>query len=305
MLTVLFPKTIGDAQFTACSVAEPDTAAGEVAWVSGGTYLEGDRRIRSTTHKVYECVVAVTGSAVPPEDDAINWEEVGPTNKWAWNDLYTDTVSLAASPFSVTVTPGTTTALKLRGLVGNFLQVHCKDAPGGTTYHDETYGLEEYSGPDIMWEWYFGETRQLDEFLLTGLYPHPTCEITITISATSGQVGLGRASFGNLESLGLAETNFTAKPRTFAQIKVHERFGTVTIKPGRNAVDLSGSSVVPASQANAAASTIKRLLGVPVEIIPSLLTAYNYLSTLALVEADITPMDGLQARLNIKAQGIS
>jgi hypothetical protein len=304
MMSVLFPKAIGDAEFISSGVAEPDSGVGEVAWVSAGTYAAGDRRTRATTHKVYECIIAVSGSTVPPEDDAINWEADGPTNKWAWNDLYTDTVTTTDTPLTFTVSPGTVTAAVFYGLVGETLRLQVKDEPGGTTYFDETYSLDEYDGPDLMWEFYFGEQRQLTEFLITGIYPEPLCQITVTIAAATGDVGCGRASFGNLESLGMAEYGFTAKPRSFAKIKTDE-FANVTIKPGRSAVDIAGSAVMGLQAANAAASTIKRLLGIPVALIPDPNTSYDWLKGYGLVEAEIRAEGPSHVRLNVKLEGIS
>lgn len=303
MLLVLAPNTISDAQFTASNVAEPDTATGEVTWVSGASHTVGMQRIRTTTHVIYECIVATSGTT-PPEDDPTNWAEVGPTNKWAWYDRYSDTLTTRATPLTITVTPGTVTAIDFYGLVGESLRIQVKDAPGGTTYFDTTYGLVDYAGPDLMWEFYFGTERTLSEFIVSNIPPNPTCEVTITLSATTGNVSIGRMSFGNFESLGAPEQGFTSKPRTFSRIRTDE-FGNVTIKRGRSAVDLSGTAILEQADANAAHATIKGLLGVPVSVVPSELTQFTYLKTFGLVEADISSISATHAKLNIKVEGIS
>jgi hypothetical protein len=303
MLLVLAPNTIGDAQFTSSNVAEPDASSGEVAWVSGASHAVGVQRTRPTTHMVYECIVATSGTT-PPEDDPTNWAEVGPTNKWAWNDRYADTLTTRATPLVITVQPGTTTAIDFYGLVGESLRIQVKDAPGGSTYFDQTYGLVDYAGPDLMWEFYFGVETTLTEFIVSGIAPNPACEVTITLSAASGNVSIGRMSFGNFESLGVPEVGFTSKPRTFSRIKTDE-FGNVTIKKGRSAVDLSGSAVLEMADVNSAHATIKELLGVPVSVVPSQLTKFSFLKTFGLVEADISPISATHAKLNIKVEGIA
>jgi hypothetical protein len=303
MLLVLAPNTIGDTQFTSSNVAEPDTSSGEVTWVSGASHTVGMQRIRTETHMVYECIVA-TSSTTPPEDDPTNWAEVGPTNKWAWNDRYSDTLTTIATPLEITVEPGTVTAIDFYGLVGETLHALVKDAPGGSTTFDQSYDLVDYAGSDLMWEFYFGELTTLTELIVSGIPPSPTCEITITLSATTGNVSIGRMSFGNFESLGVPEQGFVSKPRTFSRIKTDE-FGSVTIKQGRSAVDLSGSAVLTRAEVNAAHAAIKRLLGVPVSVVPSLLTDFNYLKTFGLVEADITSISATHARLNINVSGIA
>ena len=75
---VLKPITITAGMIQAgTSIDEP--AAGETAWTSVGTYTVGDLRIRSTTHKVYECVQASTGRTALPENDPAYWLEKGPS----------------------------------------------------------------------------------------------------------------------------------------------------------------------------------------------------------------------------------
>lgn len=303
MLYLLKPNTIGDAQFTYSNIAEPDTSSGEVSWVSGASHSPGDRRIRTTTHMVYECILA-TSSTTPPEDDPTHWGVVGPTNKWAWNDKYSDTLSTRATPLVNTVQPGTTTAIDFYGLVGEELQVEARDGPGGSIYFDETYGLLDYAGPDLMWEFYFGTETTLTKFIVNGIAPNPNCEITITLSSTSGNVSIGRMSFGNFESLGVPETGFTSKPRTFSRIKTDE-FGNVTITPGRNAVDLSGSAILEQSIVNSAHAAITSVLGTPVSVVPSLQTRFNYLNTYGLVEAEISQVSDTHARLSIRVEGVA
>jgi hypothetical protein len=302
MMSVLFPKTIADAQFTSSNISEPDSGAGEVAWVSGTSYSIGDVVIRTATHRKYECITAVSGTTAP-EDDPAHWEDFAPTNKWAWNDLYIDTPSTKASSVVLTVQPGTVTAMDFYGLVGDTLRVQIKDAPGGTTYYDTTYSLFGFAGSDFMWEFYFGEQVRKESFLIDGIYPQPLCEVTVTVEAASGNAAIGRASFGKLESLGMAEQGFVAKPRSFHKIRTDE-FGNTTVIPGRKAVDISGSCVISKSEANAVKATITKLLGKPVSWIPSKDTAYDYLKTYGIGEAEISAEGAGHAKVTIKVEGI-
>jgi len=48
------PITITPAMLTTPAVAEPDTAAGEVAWNAATAYTTGALAVRTTTHRVYE-----------------------------------------------------------------------------------------------------------------------------------------------------------------------------------------------------------------------------------------------------------
>ena len=76
---VMVPVTISDSMILAgTSIAEP--AASETVWVSGGTYTLGQERIRTTTHRVYEC--AHSGRTALPEADPTFWQDTRPTLRW-------------------------------------------------------------------------------------------------------------------------------------------------------------------------------------------------------------------------------
>ena len=51
-MNILVPLTITDALLADCNIAEP--AVGELEWLSGAAYALGERRIRKTTHRLYE-----------------------------------------------------------------------------------------------------------------------------------------------------------------------------------------------------------------------------------------------------------
>lgn len=55
------PVVITEAMLTSSTVLEPDTATGEIGWVSTDPYVAGDNRVSTVTHKVYQRLG--TGSA--------------------------------------------------------------------------------------------------------------------------------------------------------------------------------------------------------------------------------------------------
>ena len=118
-MKILTPLAITDAMILAgTTVAEP--AAGETAWVSGANYVVGDLRIRVSTHRVYRCAVAHTGSTTPPETDTTRWVEEGPTQRWAPFDNYTNTAATGTTSLTYVLQTGFANALALYGLVAWF-----------------------------------------------------------------------------------------------------------------------------------------------------------------------------------------
>lgn len=301
-LNVLFPQEITDANYTFSNIAEPDLSMGEAVWVSGDNSDVGTRVIRTETHRVYERIS--TGvSTTPPEDDAVIWADVGPTNKWAWSDKYSDTAIVSSVPIVFAATPGTTTAMTFQGLVSDALQVTV-EGPGAVVLFNDAYSLYDYPGLDLYWEYFFYFPLQLDSIVITDIYPEPDCKITVTVGITGTHFECGRANFGNLEPLGLPEYGITAKPRSFRKIKTDD-FGNVTVIPGRTAVDFSASCVLDADKANAAFELIKRLQNTPVSVIPSSLEKYRHLVNFGFLDADITAEGPSHSKISLKMEGIT
>ena len=197
-MKVIVPTPITDAMLTS-SIAEPST--GEVAWVSGSAYTVGTRRIRSTTHRIYECVAAVaSGVTTLPEADSVHWLDVGPTNRWAMLDGVVNTQSQATSSITVTLTPGIVDSLSLLELVGGSVTITQKDAPGGTVVYTQTMVLE---GSVVLdwYQYYFEPFQPLDTAVFQKMGPYANNEITATITGI-GTVKCGVISVGKAYEIG-------------------------------------------------------------------------------------------------------
>lgn len=265
-MNILVPLNITDSMLSSCSVSEP--AAGEAVWVSGGTYAIGDRRIRLQTHMVYECVAAVSGSTVAPENDATHWLVEGPTLRWAaMADDYPSTKTTSTGSLSFTLRPGFFDAVALYGLVGASLSFVLKDAPGGTVVKSIDYLLQE--DPLDWWDWAFGPARPLTKWFTKGLAPYADPELTITITAPAGgQVGIGMIVIGSLMPMvdastwGGTQQGASASPTTFSYIKVDE-YGGIQIKRRKATTDMQFKVSMPRERADYALALVQRVLDVP------------------------------------------
>jgi hypothetical protein len=132
-MNILTPLTITGAMILAgTTIAEPD--ASETAWVSAGTYTVGQERIRTTTHRVYECVQASSGRTALPEVDTAYWLEKRPTKRWAPFDSYTSTAASGTTSMTYVLQPGYFNALAMYGLIGTSAAITVKDAPAGLAH---------------------------------------------------------------------------------------------------------------------------------------------------------------------------
>lgn len=307
-VSILVPKTLGDADLTATSgLTEPDAARGEVAWVAG-TYTEGDTYVRVETHRVYTCIKTMSASrAVAPEDDPLYWKEMRPTNMWAAFDGTSNTQSLGTGSVSWTFNTGFSNVLAIYGAVGSTATVEIKDEPSGTV----VFGPTDYSilqVPFDEWDYCWGTIRQLDKLLISGLTPYPNAEVTLTMTAgVAESVGAGIVAFGDLASLVPQDpdwpgpnTGASAKPITFSDIDVLFD-GTVKIINRRSGTDLSMELTLPDGGGDIALAILQSVLDQPAAVIGTDASGRAGLNSFGIVSGEVFYQDGHQkARVDLK-----
>lgn len=304
-MNVLMPTTITDAMLTSSTIAEP--AAGETAWVSAGTYALGDRRIRTTTHRIYECVTAHSGRTTYPEDDTAYWIEYAPTAKWAMFDTAVSTQSSISTPLTVVLKPGNFNSLALYGLDAATLTVTVKDSTGGTTVYSSTDALQE---PPLDWyDWAFGAIKQLTKIVKTGITPYPNAELTVTLSASAGTIKAGMLVVGDYRSLIYADgfggllAGATAEPVDFSYIKTDD-FGNTKIIKRRNATDLKVTVWIPREDADYALSVLQSVLATPCAWVASETAGFLGLNTFGLGSGSLAYADASHAIFTINVKGL-
>lgn len=213
-----------DAMVASSTIAEP--AAGETVWVSG-SYAVNDVRILASTHRKYKCKTAGAGSTSPDLDPA-NWTDIGPTMKWAMFDYKVGTVSTIASPLTVVLRPGSISGIGFLGLVGRQVTISMKDAPGGTVVYTKTIILDA-TIIESVYDWFVEDYEQRSDLALTDLPQHfPNCELTVTITATSGNCSCGVLQVGKVTTVGKVLSDLTLGFRS-RSIKKEDEWGNFYI----------------------------------------------------------------------------
>jgi len=287
-MNILTPLTITDAMILAgTTIAEPD--ASETAWVSAGTYSLGQERIRSTTHKVYECVQASTGRTALPEVDSAYWLEKRPTKRWAPFDSYTSTAASGTTSMTYVLQPGYFNALGMYGLVGTSAAITVKDAPGGATIYSNTVSLLE--NPLGWWEFLFLPVRQISKIILTNIPIRPTAELTITLTGATVEVGM--INVGDYKSLigdgdwGGTQYGASAEPVSYSYIKTNAD-GTTTIVRRNAATSMRASIILPRDQADYALACVQDVLDVPVSWMATDANAFTELNVFGLGSSSLS-----------------
>lgn len=304
---VLVPLQITAAMLSAgTSIAEPDLARGEVAWVSGGTYAIDD--LRTYGGSVWSCVKAHAGRTTPPATEVAGyWLRKGPSNRMAAFDDYTTTPARAATSLTLVLRPGFFNGLRLDGLVGSAMTATLRDGTGGPVLWTWTGELWEQAIG--LYELLFQPLRQLKTLSFDNLPLCPDPELTITITSTAGaavavgtvMVGDWRPLIGNAKWGGVGYgASAQRKSYTYWDEKPDGTFDILR-RPARR--DVQCQVEFDADEAMYADALLEEILDRMVAFEGSDLPRYGYLNTAGFVSASITPVSYAQARLDLNIKG--
>lgn len=267
-MKLLVPITIQAAMLTAASIAEPDTAGGEVAWASG-TFAVGDRRVVAAAHSVYQCTSAGTSTDSPDTTaGAAMWQRVGPSNRWAAFDSFTSTQSTSTASVSYTLRPQQAfNAVALYGCKGQQVTVTVTEGPGGAVLFTYTGPLYE---PAIgWWEWLFSRARTISKLVVRDIPIAADPVLTVTVDPLPGEsAAIGILALGDLRAIigdaewGGTQKGASAEPKTYSYIDTDE-FGSTVIKQRPSATDMSATVKMPRASADYALACVQEVLDVP------------------------------------------
>lgn len=221
-MKVIKPTLITDTEFVSSTVAENDYAA----WNSGTTYNLADRVIKN--HRIYESLQGSNLNKDPVLTSSSTWWlDVGPTNRWAMFDQQVNTQTVAAgTTMTVVLNPGIINTLALVELTGAQAQVTMTVTGIGTVY-DATKNFD--ATPIIDWYGYFFEPYDIaTEVVFDGLPPYATGQVTVVITASSGQAKCGGLILGTAYEMGDVQYGARAGIIDYSR-KDTNAFGVVTI----------------------------------------------------------------------------
>lgn len=199
------PVPMNDTVLAASNVPETDYAA----YAAATTYNQGDRCIRTSTHTIYESLVA-SNLGNTPETSPTKWIAVSPTNRWKMFDSSNTTATTQASPISVTLTPGqAVTVIGLMGLVGSTARVRVQDPVAGTVYDNTVSIAGSIPAPDWS-NYFFGVVLPQSTLVLKDLPPYPNASILIDI-AGPGNVQVATCVLGYQIPIGATDVFYGAR----------------------------------------------------------------------------------------------
>lgn len=239
-MKIIPPITITDARFVSSTVAEP--ASGETAWTSGGTYVVGDVRVRTQTHRKYQCLVGHTGITTAPEADLTRWKDIGPTLRWAMFDYDRNTATTRTGSITATVvTSARVTALVLFGIDAQEVVVTMRDGVSGPIVYNKTFNLQRRFV--AAWQQHFFAPFIFRESLvILDLPPYLNGHITVELSKTvaTDEVALESMILGAPVPLGTLQRGAESDILDFSRIE-RDVFGNATLVPRKNVPKLTAN----------------------------------------------------------------
>jgi hypothetical protein len=191
------PIEITDAMLVSHSVPENDYPA----WSVGTTYAIGARVILVSTHSVYESLVGSNIGNNPAT--ATQWQQVGPTNRWAAFDKARGTVTTSAAD-TMTIVLTIPDLVSGIGLIDMDCEsLHVTMTVDGATVYDKDFPAT-YSAANVIdyWSWCFESIEPQGMAIMTDVPPFRGAQITITLTKTGGP-SVGTVVIGPKYDLGI------------------------------------------------------------------------------------------------------
>ena len=225
--SVIVPVAITDAMLVSCTTAEP--ATGETLWNAATSYTVGQVAARTTTHHLYENLIAGVNATLPENATTgatPRWLDLGATNRWSQFDQKIGTVTTSTTNLTTVLLPGSAEGLALLDLIGTTATVSVKSATAGSVVYTRTIDLDG-SIVESVYDWMFGERIQKRNVILTDLPgQYPSMELTVTVSSTSG-AAIGVLAVGRVFTIGITEYGAGAGIINFGKV-TDDGFGNRT-----------------------------------------------------------------------------
>lgn len=251
----IVPTVIADSMLVSSSIPETDHAA----WSAATAYALGARVIRTTTHSIYERLVAGTTST-PPEGDAVNWVRVGPTNRWAMLDNAVGSTTEATGSITVTLQPGVVRGLALLDMSVEAVTI-VMTVSGTEVYRREIQPIGTQEDCDDWYTYFFESVQRRGMLIATDLPPYAEGLITITATG-AGAISIGSCVLGAMYALGETLADVSIGITDYSR-KTTDDYGVVQVAERAFSKRMSLSVTLPTNTVDVATSRLARVRARP------------------------------------------
>jgi hypothetical protein len=230
-MIVIPPITITDAILDSSNVPEADFAE----WVISTAYVAPNNVMVSVVepdiHRNYEALQATTGDEPWLEPTpAVNWLDLGATNRWAMFDNKNGSSTTNADSIDVSITPGELiNSVSLLNISAATVQVIVTDPTEGEVYN-RTIDLISPSGINDWYAYYFTPIERQTNALFLDLPAFSQATIQIIATETGADVSIGVLALGVQNVIGIANHGTSVGIIDYS-VKSVDSFGNFVILP--------------------------------------------------------------------------
>lgn len=230
------------------------TEIGSALWTTG-TYVPGQKVLRTTTNRIYLCLVSTSAApSMTPETlstgGIIYWLDVGPSNKWAMFDYLRNSATKAKDSLTVRLTMGTRfNALALVGMKGvRVAQVKVgtaatiDDTPAYNTIRTFTERTTL-----TLYDYFFDPITTAPSAVFFDLPIGSSYIIEITL--TGANMECGGVVVGYAEDIGTIQRGASNDVTNFSSV-TRDAFGNASMVQRRNVPKTSQQLFLPAEMVN-------------------------------------------------------
>lgn len=227
---------------------------GPALWVSGTNYTPGQQVTRTSTNRIYQCLLTTTPvNTTLPENlltgTTIYWLDAGPSNKYAMFDLLrnstTKGTNSSGSSIQVALTPaGRVDAVALTGLKrANTVTITVAPSSTASVIYSKVVNLAERQ-TTTWYQYFFNRIITKSSIVLFDLPPLSNPYVTVTIQGTS--VECGGIALGLQEYIGVVQRGATNDVINFSRVE-RDVFSNATLVPRRNVPKTNQTLMLEAS----------------------------------------------------------
>jgi hypothetical protein len=205
-------------------------------WNAATNYSVGDLVIRSTTHTIYECLIA--GVNVTPPEDTVDatvprWAEVSSTNRWKLLDPYRSTPTTVTNSLTFAVAPKIRIdSAALIGLTGTrYVGISMIRQTTGEVVYNQVFDLNYRT--TIGWYDYYFDPLATAPGMVTFDLPPYTDGILVVSLVGSNEITCGGCVFGMSKNLGITQRGATNDVLNFSTVN-RDIFGNAEMVRRRN-----------------------------------------------------------------------
>lgn len=243
------------------------------AWAAATSYTVGAKVIRTTTHRIYQNLIAGVDATLP-ENAPNRWLDIGPTNAYAFMDAYSSTITARADNLTVTISPGQRiSSISLINVVGESVLITATNN-GAEEIYNKTIIMDGTQVASV-YDWFFEDfVQKPDHVELDFPESYETPIVSVTISGT-GAVSVGRIALSKAYEIGAVEYGAGIGIKDYS-VTTTDVNGVKTLTKKTNTKTMSFRIELNQSETNRVNKLLRDLSSVPCVFIGVQANDYEY-----------------------------